>query len=146
MPERLYDVTDVGRLGSSDHVMISCSIVINDEEKDTAKTTINWRKADWDTMRRDMAGVNWSSEFDGKNAHEMWNVFSSKIGKTVSENAPKRKQQNRGKPAWMNREIKAAINRKRRLWMRAKGGAGVEEYREADKKVKNMIWTAQKKL
>jgi len=51
MHERLYDVTDVGRLGSSDHVMISCSIVINDDDVDTAKTTINWRKADWNTMR-----------------------------------------------------------------------------------------------
>jgi hypothetical protein len=51
MHERLYDVTDVGRLGSSDHVMISCSIVINDDDVDTAKMTINWRKADWNTMR-----------------------------------------------------------------------------------------------
>lgn len=68
MRERSYDVTDVGRLGSSDHVMISCSIVINDDDVDTAKTTINWRKADWNTMRRDMAGVNWSNEFDGKTA------------------------------------------------------------------------------
>jgi hypothetical protein len=144
MRERLYDVTDVGRLGSSDHVMISCSIVINDDDVDTAKMTINWRKADWNTMRRDMAGVNWSNEFDGKTAQEMWNLFSSKIGKTVSENVPERRQQNGGRPAWLNREIKAAINRKRRLWKRAKGGSGVEEYREADKKVKNMIRRAKR--
>ena len=84
-----------------------------------------------------MAGVNWSNEFDGKTAQEMWNLFSSKIGKTVSENVPERRQQNGGRPAWLNREIKAAINRKRRLWKKAKGGSGVEEYREADKKVKN---------
>jgi hypothetical protein len=146
MRERLYDVTDVGRLGSSDHVMISCSIVINDDDVDTAKTTINWRKADWNTMRRDMAGVNWSNEFDGKTAQEMWNLSSSKIRKTVSENVPERRQQNRERAAWLNREIKAAINRKRRLWKKAKGESGVEEYREADKKVKNMIRTAQKKL
>jgi len=144
MRERLYDVTDVGRLGSSDHVMISCSIVINDDDVDTAKTTINWRKADWNTTRRDMAGVNWSNEFDGKTAQEMWNLFSSKIGKTVSENVPERRQQNGDRPAWLNREIKAAINRKRRLWKKAKGASGVEEYREADKKVKNMMGTAKR--
>jgi hypothetical protein len=46
MRDRLYDVTDVGRLGSSYNVMISCSIVINDDYVDTAKTTINWRKVD----------------------------------------------------------------------------------------------------
>ncbi len=50
-------MTDVGRLGSSDYVMISCSIVVHDDNVDTAKTTINWRKADWNTTRRDMAGV-----------------------------------------------------------------------------------------
>jgi hypothetical protein len=50
--------------------MISCSIVVHDDNVDTAKTTINWRKADWNTTRRDMAGVNWSNEFDGKTAQE----------------------------------------------------------------------------
>ncbi len=92
MLERSYDVTDVGKLRSSDHGMISCSIVINDDDVDTAKTTINWRKADWNTMRRDMAGVNWSNEFDGKTAQEMWNLFSSKIGKTVGEKAAERRK------------------------------------------------------
>ena len=145
MRERLYDVTDVGRLGSSDHVIIFCSVVVHDDNVDT-KTTINRRKVDWNTMRRDMAGVNWSNEFDGKTAQEMWTLFSSKIGKTVSENVPERRQQSGGRPAWLNREIKAAINRKRRLWKKAKGASGVEEYREADKKVKNLIRTAQKKL
>jgi hypothetical protein len=111
---------------------------------DTAKTTINWRKADWNITRRDMAGMNWSNEFHGKTAQKMWNFFSSKIGKTVSENVPERRQQNGGRPAWLNREIKAAINRKRRLWKKAKGASGVEEYREADKKVKNMIRTAKR--
>jgi hypothetical protein len=144
MRERLYDETDVGNLGSSDHVMISCSIVINDDDVDTAKTTINWRKADWNTMRRDMAGVNWSNEFDAKTVQEMWNLFSSKIGKTVSENVPEGRQQNGGRPAWLNREIKVAINRNRHLWKKAKGGSGVEEYREADKKVKDMIQMAKR--
>jgi hypothetical protein len=74
----------------------------------------------------------------------MWTLFSSKIGKTVSENVPERRQQNGGRLAWLNREIKAAINRKRRLWKKAKGASGVEEYREADKKVKNMMGTAKR--
>jgi hypothetical protein len=75
---------------------------------------------------------------------KMWTLFSSKIGKTVSENVPERRQQNGGRLAWLNREIKAAINRKRRLWKKAKGASGVEEYREADKKVKNMMGTAKR--
>ncbi len=85
-----------------------------------------------------------SNEFDGKTAQEMWNLFSSKIGKTVSENVPEERQQNGGRPARLNREIKVAINRNRRLWKKAKGGSGVEEYKEADKKVKNMIQTAKR--
>ncbi len=88
--------------------------------------------------------MNWSNEFDGKTAQEMWYLFSSKIGNTVSENSPERRQQNGGRPAWLNREIKVAINRNRRLWKKAEGGSGVEEYREADKKVKNMIRTAKR--
>ncbi len=133
MCERLYAVTNVGRLGSSDHVMISCSIVINDDDVDTAKTTINWRKADWNTTRRDMAGVNWSNEFDGKTAQEMWNLFSSKIGKTVSENVPERRQQNGDRPAWLNREIKeeAPVEKGQgRIWSGGvqRGGQESEEH------------------
>jgi hypothetical protein len=60
------------------------------------------------------------------------------------QSVPERRQQNGGRPAWLNREIKAAINRKRRLWKKAKRVSGVEEYREADKKVKNMIRTAKR--
>ncbi len=57
--------------------------------------------------------------------------------------APERRQQNGDRPFWLNREIKAAINRKRRLWKKSKGASGVEEYREADKKVKDMMGTAK---
>ena len=45
------------------------------------------------------------------------------------------------KPIWMNREITRAMDRKRRLWRRK---APAEEYREAEKKVRNLIRNAKR--
>jgi hypothetical protein len=61
-----------------------------------------------------------------------------KIGKTARENVPKRRQQNRGRPAWLNREIKAAIKtgrgncgrRPKKIWSGGvqRGGQEGEEH------------------
>jgi len=104
----------------------------------------NWRKADWISMRADLAGVNWKRDFEGKTAYEMWSVFKAKIEASVTKNVPVKKQRNCKRPAWMNKDIKAAINKKKRLWKKAKQGSGLDEYRTADKKVKNMIRAAKR--
>jgi len=52
----------------------------------------------------------------------------------------------RGRPCWMNREILATIRRKKRLWRQVRGGGLTEEYREADKKVKNLIRNAKRRF
>jgi hypothetical protein len=93
MPERFYKVTEAGRLGKSDHEMILSSIVMDAEDVETEKTTINWKKADWSQMCKNMSEIKWSEEFEGKTAQEMWMLFRSKVEKTVTENVPERRQQ-----------------------------------------------------
>jgi hypothetical protein len=46
----------------------------------------------------------------------------------------------------MNKDIKAAINKKKRLWKKSKQGSGMDEYKTADKKVKNMIRAAKRNV
>jgi hypothetical protein len=66
MPERFYNVTEAGRLGKSDHEMIFSSIVMGAELVDTEKNVTNWRKADWNNMQADLAGVDWKKDFEDK--------------------------------------------------------------------------------
>jgi hypothetical protein len=56
----------------------------------------------------------------------------------VDRNVPWREVKNKGRAAWMTREIMRAIRRKKRLWRKVKGGNITEEYREADRKVKKL--------
>jgi hypothetical protein len=51
IPERVIEITDNGRLGSSDHVMLMVSVQVG-------KVQQNWRKVDWDKIRADTRGVN----------------------------------------------------------------------------------------
>jgi hypothetical protein len=44
-----------------------------------------------------------------------------------------------GRPYWMTREILAEIGKKKRLWKKAKEGGDRDPYKQAEKKVKNMI-------
>ena len=64
IPERVVEIMDTGRLGSSDHEMISILIQVGQIAQPT-KRVKNWRKADWEGMRADMKKVDWQSELSG---------------------------------------------------------------------------------
>jgi hypothetical protein len=52
----------------------------------------------------------------------------------------------RGRPPWMTREILRETRRKRRLWNTAKHGENVDAYKQTEKKVRNLIRNAKRKL
>ena len=104
----------------------------------------NWKRADWDGMRLDLAIMAWDRALGGLLVHVMWDIFRSKIDATVARHVPVKKEQRGGRSPWMSREIMAAVRRKKRLWEKAKKGSGVDEYKDADRQVKKMIRTAKR--
>jgi hypothetical protein len=142
IPERVMEIIDNSRLGSSDHVMLIISVQVG-KVRQPANKVKNWRKADWDKMRADMRGVIWKRELHGLTVDCMWAVLKRKVETTVKENVPLRMEACRGRPCWINREILAALRRKKRLWRQVRGGGLTKEYREADKKMKNLIRNAK---
>jgi hypothetical protein len=65
IPERVTDVQDDGRPGSSDHVIISFNLVIKAGAQQAHKARPDWHRADWDSMRRELARVNWDKQLSG---------------------------------------------------------------------------------
>ena len=63
-PERITEVSEEGRLGSSDHTMIKVKIS-QTRQQETTKEIRNWRRADWSAMRKDMSRVKWKTELQG---------------------------------------------------------------------------------
>ena len=128
IPDRIREVSDEGRLGSSDHVMIRVSIEVG-PIKPVVKVVKNWRRANWDEMRRQLAATNWRREFRGKEADQMWDLFKGKVTRAVQRHVPTKAIRSNGKPAWMRGEIMAALRKKKKLWLRARRG-GVSDQEE----------------
>ena len=146
IPERVIEVSEGGRLGQSDHEMIQIKVSDGQGVPTSGKEVKNWRRADWQRMRSEMGRVNWQRVLSDLSVEEKWNFFKAKVTYTVKKNVPTRKVNSKGRPAWMTREIMAAIRRKKTLWSRVKGGTITEEYREADKAVKRLIRNAKRKF
>jgi len=145
MPERVTEVGDAGRLGSSDHVMLAFRVQ-SGLFIPAAKRVKNWRRADWRKIREEIGQVDWRQELTGLTTDRMWAVLKRKVDAAVAKHVPERIEACRGRPCWMNQQILAAIRRKKRLWRKVRGGLITEEYKEEDKKVKNLIRNAKRRF
>jgi hypothetical protein len=143
IPERISDISEAGRLGSSDHDMLSITISMDTKASGPRKSALNWKQADWQSMKADLASVDWSI-MSSKPVEEMWSFFRSQVRETVKKNVPERLARNRRRPAWLSQQIMRAIRRKQRLWKKAKRGRNFDEYEAADKEVKRLIRNAKR--
>jgi hypothetical protein len=82
----------------------------------------------------------------GKGTNETWEVLKGRIHATIENNVPWKEINGRGRPVWMTKEVMAAIRRKKRLWKKTKGKTVTPEYREADKRAKNLIRKAKRRF
>ncbi len=145
MPERITEVVEAGRLGRSDHEMICVKIEIGKYQQ-AERRVRDWRKANWEAMRKEVGDIDWDSELQEKTTKSMWTTFKEHIQAATNRNVPWRTIHCRGRAVWMTREIMRAIRRKKRLWKKVKGKAMTGEYREADKKVRNLIRNAKRRF
>ena len=144
IPERIMEVREEGRLGSSDHDMIGVKIACG-PAKDKVKVALNWRRADWNGIRAGMDRVNWKRELKGT-ADNMWRAFKTKVLREVDKNVPSMKVRGGGRPAWIDKNLLAEIKQKKRLWNEHKGGPIPDEYKKMDNRLKKRIRKAKRKF
>ena len=144
IPERIVDVCEAGRLGKSDHEMILLTVNMQGGCETAKKEVLNWGRADWSSMRADLAGMDWSLALRSKTAEGMWKTFSSRLTNLVKKFVPVRTVRSRQRPIWMTSEILQAIKRKRRLWKDAKRGKNQDQYAEAENRVRKLIRNAKR--
>jgi len=143
IPERICDVSEAGRLGSSDHDMLSITLSMDRRAQPSTRPVLNWKKADWPRMREDLAAADWTA-VRTEPVEKMWDFFRARVREAVDKHVPVRPARSRMRPAWLTQQIVAAIRRKQRLWERAKKGRDVDEYKNAEKEVKRMIRNAKR--
>jgi hypothetical protein len=146
MPERVSDVRDEGRLGSSDHVTVMSRIVIKPEQRPDQRPLPDWNRAVLTSIRCALRRDNWDEKLRGLTTDEALDQLRNRLHGLIEKHVPARRRRNHNRPPWLSRDILRAIRRKKRLWRHAKQGQKVEEYREAEKQVKNMIRNAKRKF
>jgi Endonuclease-reverse transcriptase len=146
VPERIIDIRDEGRLGKSDHVMMAVEISIQNEPGAETGTRPDWAKADWDQMKRQIASWNWREELRGCDAETAWLALREKVNQVVNKFVPVPTKRNANRPPWLNQEILREVRKKKRLWKRDKNKPNKDEYKEQEKKVRNLIRKAKKKF
>ena len=146
VPERVEEVKEVGRLGHSDHMMIMASLTMLRSNPVREDLQPDWGKADWESMGNALNEQDWRELFRGKTAAEAWVILREQIHTVTASYVPLTRRRNGNRPGWLNQEILRAIRRKSRMWQKAKRGVDVDQYREEERRVRNMIRKAKRKF
>ncbi len=115
IPDRVSDVKAIGRLGKSDHTMVSFNVSISRKCEQTTEMFPKWHKANWSAIRTGLSNIDWKEEWEILDADEAWGKFTSVLEGLVEQNVPLRPRRIPNKPVWMTREVTRAIRKKRRL-------------------------------
>ena len=145
MPEKVSNVTEAGRLGKSDHVIIQFDLEIRKNSTGERKVIKNWKRADWDKIRGGLAATVWPVTEDEVSTEAAWQQLRDVVDRLVKESVPECEFKLR-KTDWMTSDVLRELRRKRRLWKKVKNGGSKEEYEQAAKKVKNLIRSAKRSM
>ena len=142
MADRVVKIKDEGRLGNSDHIMLGMKIDVGFVEMGQVKERLNWRKANFDKIRKDMEDLDWYGLFERLNVEEMWEIFKNEVTKTVEKNVPMCQILRSNRQRWMSKQIVGLLRRKKKCWKihkRDRTQHSREEYEKAAKEVKYAI-------
>jgi hypothetical protein len=144
MPDRVSNVDQAGRLGKSDHVIITCDVAAEAAKGGRIKVK-NWNRADWRSIRNGINNTVWPTMADNTSAETAWQFLRGRLDELVGQHVPEREFKERGAD-WMTKEILQLIRKKRRLWKKAKNGEAVAEYNDVAKQVSNKIRAAKRQM
>ena len=147
--DRILSVNSHGRLGKSDHEILTIELDAGRGPMQERVMTRNWRKADWDGMRTEIGRRDWSGEMEELNTEEAWHLFKGAMDRAVEKFVPLREYRTADRPPWLSAALLQEIRRKRRLWGKCKRcptQENKEEYKRAEKTVQQKIRRAKQKV
>ena len=131
-----------GRLGNSDHDIISFHLYEEDDGQSKVVKVRNYFRANYEMMRTEMATMRWDEMLADKDVNGMWNEIKNVLNELAEKYVPWRETKRRNNPKWFNKEMAKQIVKKRRAWnkwKRTKSGVDKNEYKKMEKSVKRMI-------
>ena len=147
---QLTDVCVGEHFGSSDHNSISFNIIMEKDRTGPRVEIFDWRKANFEEMRRDLERVDWGKLFYGKDVIEKWRSFKDEIMRVQNLYVPVRlKGKVKGlKAPWFSRDIRNLVRKKRDVYNRYRQHGVkelLEEYKECKRNLKKEIRKAKRR-
>lgn len=102
-------------LGNSDHNMVKFNISSERKPKNNLVLVPNFNKADFKSIRKDLAKIDWNSELADLDVDEAWDFFKSRLEQVQGKHVPLRQKRSKARknPVWLTPEVRAALKVKR---------------------------------
>ncbi|CAJ0923047.1 unnamed protein product [Ranitomeya imitator] len=147
-PDRITNLQVVGHLGNSDHNIVQFHLSFTRGTCQGVTKTLNFRKAKFDQLRDALNLVDWDNILRNKNT-DKWEMFKNILNRQCKRFIPcgNKRTRNRKNPMWLNKEVRQAINSKKKAFALLKQDGTIEalkNYREKNTLSKKLIKAAKK--
>jgi hypothetical protein len=140
-PDIVNDVEIIGQFSNSDHSIIKFRIASSQTEAASNKQVLNYSKADFNKIRREIGAIQWSLQCG---ANEAWEDFKKKVLEVENRMIPKVTVGTKKKKAiWINQKAIKAVRAKHKAFAKYKQ-INHPAYVKAVKRAKKEVETARK--
>ncbi|CAM5145932.1 unnamed protein product [Eretmochelys imbricata] len=129
--------------------MVEFRILTQGRKESSRIRTLDFRKADFDSLRELMGRIPWENNMRGKGVQESWLYFKESLLRLQGQTIPMcRKNSKYGRrPAWLNSEILADLEHKKEAYKKRKIGQMTrEEYKNIARACRSEIRKAKSHL
>ena len=134
--EKIVRITDGGRLGRSDHNIITVEIMAEIKNKEDYIRKPDWRRANYEGMRMELRGINWQQSLMAATVNEEWLEFKKIIEELTDRYVPVATFRNTNKPKWLTKDIRL-LKQKKNAWRIARlyrNSETIARYEQLEKK------------
>ncbi|XP_059807923.1 uncharacterized protein LOC132382078 [Hypanus sabinus] len=145
---QLTDVCVGEHFGSSDHNSISFNIIMEKDRTGPRVEIFDWRKANFEGMRRDLERVDWVKLFYGKDVIEKWRSFKGEIMRVQNLYVRVKGKVKGLRAPWFSRDIRNLVQKKRDVYNRYRQHGVkelLEDYKECKRNLKKEIRKAKRR-
>ncbi|KAJ8026661.1 hypothetical protein HOLleu_31563 [Holothuria leucospilota] len=135
------NVASGGKIGSSDHDLISFELLCFSNLQGSDKTVLDFSKANF-THAKELLTMDWVARLSHLGPAEAWSVFRNIVTDTTKLCIPLKKAVVKNRPIWMSREVLRAARKKRKCWRRyrvSKNSDDFAVYKKQELLVKNLV-------
>ena len=117
--EELVSNLNIGpSIGGSDHSSIDFILSLELPGKEQPNLGLDYRKADYAAISRELGEIDWNAKFRDKDADEMWLEFVMVMDQLKEKYVPRFKGNRKRKQKWMDYRACKAVKKKYKAWKR----------------------------